>query len=97
MPDELADSVAFETARIPASKAKYNQAAVDISDRLSAILAGKPDPGAPQVEAINIESTFTTAEETDDQNATIWVIVLLTLATLIPMVTYFWYVGLPGR
>lgn len=97
MPDELADSVAFETARIPVSKAKYNQAVTDISNRLSAILGGKPDPGAPKVETINIESTFTTAEETDDQNATIWVIVLLALATLIPMVTYFWYVGFPGR
>ncbi|MFN9317428.1 MAG: YgcG family protein, partial [Microcystis sp.] len=41
----------------------------------------------------NIESTFTTAEETDDKNATIWVIVLLVLATVIPMVTYFWYAG----
>jgi uncharacterized protein len=97
MPDETAESVAFETARIPVSKAKYNQAVVDISDRLTAILSGKPDPGAPEVEQINIESTFTSAEETDDQNATIWVIVLITLATVIPMATYFWYVGFPWR
>jgi uncharacterized protein len=97
MPEAVAESVAFETARIPVSKAKYNQAVGDISDRLVAILSGQPDPGPPQAETLNIESTFTTAEETDDQNATVWVIVLLTLATIIPMVTYFWYVGFPGR
>ncbi len=46
---------------------------------------------------ISLEGTFATAEETDDKSATIWVVVLLALATLIPMVTYFWYMGLPGR
>jgi uncharacterized protein len=46
---------------------------------------------------INIESTYASAEETDDRSATVWVIVLLAVATLVPMATYFWYVGLPGR
>ncbi len=97
MPNEVADSVAFETTRIPASKGKYNQALADASNRLVAVLSGKPDPGPPQVEQVNIESTFTSAEETDDQSATVWVIVLLALATIVPMATYFWYVGFPGR
>jgi uncharacterized protein len=62
-----------------------------------AVLSGLEDPGPPEVKELNIEGTFTTAEETDDRSATIWTIVLLVLATVIPMVTYFWYVGFPGN
>ena len=36
---------------------------------------------------------FKKAEETDQGNATVIVVVLLVLATVIPMVTYFWYQG----
>jgi uncharacterized membrane protein YgcG len=64
---------------------------------LSTVLAGQPDPGPPQVAEINLESTFASAEETDDRSATLWVVDLLLLATLIPMVTYFWYAGILGR
>jgi uncharacterized protein len=73
--------------------AKYNQALLSASRRLVAVLSGETDPGPPQVQAINIESTFASAEETDDKSATIWVIVLLFFATVIPMATYFWYSG----
>lgn len=95
--DEMAQSVAFETARLPVSRGNYNQALLDSGDRLIAVLSGQPDPGAPSAEEINIEGTFTSAEETDDQSATLWVIVLVTLASVIPMATYFWYAGFPGR
>ena len=61
-----------------------------------AVLSGLEDPGPPAVKELNIEGTFTTAEDTDDRSAAIWTIVLLILATVIPMVTYFWYVGFPG-
>lgn len=95
---EIADSVVSETVAIPLREgAKYNQAFLDASSRLSAVLSGQPDPGPPAAREINIESTFASAEETDDANATLWVIVLLVLATAIPMATYFWYVGLPGK
>lgn len=98
LPNEIAQSVTDETVAVPLRDgSKYNQAFLDASDRLVAVLSGKEDPGPPIVQDINIESTFTTAEETDDRSATIWVIGFLIVATVIPMVTYFWYVGFPGR
>ena len=96
--DEIAESVVTETVASPLREGgKYNQAFLDASNRLSTVLSGQPDPGPPAAREINIESTFTSAEETDDANATLWVVVLLVLATAIPMATYFWYVGLPGK
>jgi uncharacterized protein len=96
--EAIATSLLEETLAIPLRDGgKYNQALLAADKRVSAVLAGQPDPGPPQVQEISLEGTFTTAEETDDRSATVWVVVLLALATLIPMVTYFWYVGLPGR
>ncbi len=95
--DEIAESVASETVQVPLREgSKYNQAFLDASDRLVAVLSGQPDPGPPTVKEVNIEGTFASAEETDDRSATIWVIGFLIVATIIPMVTYFWYVGFPG-
>jgi uncharacterized protein len=92
--DEIAGSVLSETMAAPLKDgAKYNQALLSASRRLVAVLSGETDPGPPQVQAVNIESTFASAEETDDKSATIWVIVLLFFATVIPMATYFWYSG----
>lgn len=72
---------------------KYNQALLDSGDRLVAILSGLEDPGPPEIEEnIQVEGTFTKAEDTNAGQAFTWVIVLLVLATVIPMVTYFWYV-----
>lgn len=95
--DSIAESVVNETVVSPLKDLQYNQALTDATDRLVAVLSGQEDPGPPQIEQLNIEGTFTTAEETNDRSATVWVIVLLLLATLIPMVTYFWYVGFPGN
>ncbi len=96
--DDIAESVVLETVAVPLRNgSKYNQALLNASDRLVAVLSGQNDPGPPQVQEANIEGTFTSAEETDDANATIWVVVILVLATAIPMATYFWYVGLPGK
>jgi uncharacterized protein len=93
MSDEIAQSVASETVLVPLRAGdKYNQAFVDASDRISAVLSGKPDPGAPVVaDNIQVESTFKKAEETDTGGSTIWVIGLLIAATVIPMATYYWY------
>lgn len=93
--DAIASSVANETLLVPLKEGdKYNQAFLDASDRLVAVLSGQPDPGAPQIaETLNVESTFKSAEETDRGSSTVVVIVLLIAATVIPMVTYFWYQG----
>ncbi|MGB7713260.1 MAG: TPM domain-containing protein [Microcoleus sp.] len=93
--DEIAQSVAGETLQVPLREGnKYNEAFTAASDRLATVLSGQPDPGAPEVvDNTQVEGTFKKAEETDQGNATVIVVVLLVLATVIPMVTYFWYQG----
>lgn len=93
--DEIAQSVAGETLQVPLREGnKYNEAFTAASDRIATVLSGQPDPGAPEVvDNTQVEGTFKKAEETDQGNATVIVVVLLVLATVIPMVTYFWYQG----
>jgi uncharacterized protein len=93
LPDETAISIAQETMMVPLRNGnKYNQAFLDASTRLAAILGGEPDPGPPVVvDNTNTDGTFAKAEETDDRSATILVVVLLLLATVIPMATYYLY------
>jgi uncharacterized protein len=91
LPPDVATSVAQETMRVPLREGNYNQSLVDAANRLSAVLSGEPDPGPPEVKVAVAESTFKSAEETDDQSATIIVVGLLIAATVIPMVTYFMY------
>ncbi len=92
MSDDIAQSVVSETMQVPIrNDNQYNRAFLAAADRLAAVLSGEPDPGPPVVEnKIQVEGTFATPEETKNSNATTWVIVLLILATIIPMVTYFW-------
>lgn len=91
--DDIATSVVSETIQVPLIQGdKYNQALLDASDRLAIVLSGEPDPGPPDFDnSINVERTYKTAEETDTGNATIVVVVLLIVATVIPMATYYWY------
>lgn len=93
MPDEIAASVANETLTAPLRDGnKYNQAFLDASDRLVAVLSGQPDPGPPQIaDNVQVNGTFKKAEETDKGNATVWVVGLLIAATIIPMATYYIY------
>jgi uncharacterized protein len=99
LPEETITSIVEETIGVPLRNGnKYNQAFSDASVRLVAILSGDADPGPPMVkDTIDIEGTFTKAEDTNAGSATIWVIVLLIVATVVPMVTYFWYVGFPNN
>ncbi|MBD2293600.1 TPM domain-containing protein [Anabaena sphaerica FACHB-251] len=91
--DEIANSVTEETlgAALRDSN-KYNQGFLDVSDRLVAVISGKPDPGPPEEkQTIQVEGTFTKAEDTNKDNATAWVVGLLIAATVIPMATYYIY------
>lgn len=92
--EEIAQSVIDDTIGVPIREDnKYNQAFLNASDRLGTVLAGKPDPGPPEVkDDIQVEGTFTRAEDTDTESSTVWVIGLLVVATVIPMATYFAYV-----
>ncbi|MEA5596302.1 photosystem II repair protein Psb32 [Rivularia sp. UHCC 0363] len=93
MSDDIAQSVASETVLVPLRKGnKYNQALLDAQSRLVTVLSGEPDPGPPEVtDDVQVEGTFTKAEETDRGNATAWVVGLLIAATVIPMATYYIY------
>lgn len=93
MPDDIAESVASETVLVPLRKGnKYNQAFLDAQERLVTVLSGEPDPGPPEVEnEVQVEGTFTKAEDTDQGNATAWIVGLLIAATVIPMATYYIY------
>lgn len=95
LPDDVANSVITETMYVPLRDGnKYNQAFLDASDRLVAVLSGQPDPGPPDLtQVVQVEGTFKSAEETDTKNSTVWVIALLIAATVIPMATYFFYQG----
>lgn len=96
--DEIARSVAQETVLYPLKLGeRYNQAFLDATDRLSAVLSNQPDPGAPKLPEVQVEGTFATPEETQSSNATVWVIALLLAATVIPMATYYFYVYMGSR
>lgn len=92
---EIAKSIVDETIGYNLRQGdKYNQAFLDAGDRLIAVLSGQEDPGPPAInDEVQIEGTFTKAEDTDANSATIWVIGFLIVATIIPMATYYWYVG----
>lgn len=92
IPATTAESITGETIAYPLRSSSYNQALLDAAARIGAIFEGKADPGPPDIAEINIESTFTKAEDTKTTSSTIWVVVLLILATAIPMATYWWYV-----
>jgi uncharacterized protein len=86
---QIATSVARETLVVPARESRYNQAMFDVIERLSAVLSNQPDPGPPIVETVVRERTFATPEETKQSNGTRTVIILLVVATVVPMATYF--------
>jgi uncharacterized protein len=99
MSAEIATSVAKETVLVPLKYGnRYNQAFLDASDRMSKVLSGQEDPGAPEFkENVVTEGNFATAEETKESNATVWVVVLLVLSTAIPMATYYFYQYMGNR
>jgi uncharacterized protein len=99
LPKAVVDSLLDANLGIPIRQGnKYNEALLSVSDRLVAILSGQGDPGAPvEQDNFDVESNFVKSGEGDPQNSLVWVIGLLIAATVIPMVTYFAYVGFPGR
>lgn len=98
---DIAESLVNETMQAPLIKSKnqYNQAFEDVIDRANAVLSGQADPGPPQISFdVQVEGTFATAEETEENrsNSTVVVVILLILATVIPMATYYWYQSIGG-
>ncbi|MFN5855820.1 MAG: photosystem II repair protein Psb32 [Pseudanabaenaceae cyanobacterium] len=96
--DALSQSIANTNMLLPARKGNFNQAVTDGVERITAILSGAPDPGEPVVvQESGTTSNYATAEETKKNGGISigWVIGLLTAATVIPMVTYYWFQNQP--
>jgi uncharacterized protein len=91
MSNDIAKSIANETALVPIRSGNYNQGLLDAADRLVTVLSGEPDPGPPEIKVVEVESNFKKAKETNDSSASILVIVLVIVASVVPMATYFWY------
>ncbi len=98
--DDIAQSVIGETMKVPLLRGnQYNQAFLNASDRLVAVISGEPDPGPPEYDnSVDTDRTYATAEETEATrgSSTTVVIVLLIAATVIPMATYYWYLSVGG-
>lgn len=98
--EDIASSVITETVAIPLRDGnKYNQALLEASDRIVAVLSGEEDPGPPvEANSFEMESTFASAEETEENrsNATVIVVGFLIAATIIPMATYYFYQAIGG-
>jgi len=97
--DEVSQSLIDDNIGIALREGnKYNEALLSASDRLSAVLSGQTDPGPPIArDRLDVEGTFTKAEESNTTSSAIWVVGFLIVATVVPMLTYFAYVGFPGR
>ena len=91
LPPSLLKSTARTTMSIPLREGdRYRQASLDGLNRLGVVLGGGEDPGPPE-EIIRsaLPTNVPTQAETEESNATTWVIVLLVLGTIIPMATWW--------
>ena len=98
--NDIAESVAQETLLFPVRKASaYNKGFLDAADRLVTVLSGQSDPGPPIFEETRkAKSTFATAEETAENrgSSTTIVVAFLVAATVVPMLTYYFYQSMGG-
>ena len=91
LPSSLLTSTARTTMTVPMREGdRYRQASVDGLARLSTVLSGGEDPGPPQeIERVTMPTNIPTKAETEESDATKWVIILLVLGTIIPMATWW--------
>ena len=91
LPSSLLTSTARTTMTVPLREGdRYRQASVDGLTRLSTVLSGAEDPGPPQeIERVTLPTNIPTRAETEESDATKWVIILLVLGTIIPMATWW--------
>jgi len=91
LPPALLKSTARTTMSIPLREGdRYRQASLDAINRLGVVLGGGEDPGPPEeIVRTTLPTNVPTQAETEESNATTWVIVLLVLGTIIPMATWW--------
>merc|ERR1711907_320505 len=93
--DELIDSVVGDNIPYYTEVEKYNEAALSSVNRITAVLDGKRDPGAPQRINRTRTRTYKTKEETDRVKPVTGTIVLtlLLIAFVVPMLQFYGYVS----
>ena len=91
LPVSMLSSTGTSTMGLPLREgARYRQASIDGIDRLASVLRDGQDPGPPQlIERLAVESNVPSRDETQSSNALTWVVVLLTVGTLVPMITWW--------
>ena len=69
---------------------RYRQGSLDAMTRLLTVLQGGEDPGEPiTAEVVSQPTNIPTKEETKSSNAFTWIVVLLTVGTIVPMLTWW--------
>ena len=69
---------------------RYRQGSLDAMTRLLTVLQGGEDPGEPiTTEVVSQPTNVPTKEQTQSSNAFTWVLVLLTVGTIVPMLTWW--------
>lgn len=69
---------------------RYRQGSLDAMTRLLTVLQGGEDPGEPvTAEVVSQPTNIPTKEETQSSNAFTWIVVLLTVGTIVPMLTWW--------
>ena len=91
LPPSLLSSTARTTMSIPLRDGdRYRQASLDGISRLATVLSGGEDPGPPEeIVRTTLPTNIPTQAETEESNATTWIIVLLVLGTSSPMATWW--------
>lgn len=93
--DDLIDSLVSEQIPFLTEEEKYNEAVLSSIKRIEAKLTGKEDPGVVARNQTERKSNFKTKEETDAKRGKFAgvIIGLLVIATAVPMIQYYGYVG----
>ena len=91
LPEALLQSTGRTTMNKPVvAGERYQQASFDAIARLQVVLDGGDDPGAP-VETISAikQTNIPSQEQTQSSNATLVVVVLMVVGTIVPMATWW--------
>jgi len=93
--DDIVEGVVTENIPILTGEEKFNEAVLSSVDRIQAALEGKEDIGGPKRSEANRGSNFKTKSETAaNRNKFAGVVIgLLVIATAVPMIQYYGYIG----
>eukprot|EP00276_Gloeochaete_wittrockiana_P005661 CAMPEP_0184656938 /NCGR_PEP_ID=MMETSP0308-20130426/16858_1 /TAXON_ID=38269 /ORGANISM="Gloeochaete witrockiana, Strain SAG 46.84" /LENGTH=268 /DNA_ID=CAMNT_0027094273 /DNA_START=176 /DNA_END=982 /DNA_ORIENTATION=+ len=95
LPEDFQKSILEDSLAKPSADNRFNEAVNNASERIVAVLSGQADPGAPAMRRATLEANFASKEETEASRgvSATTVVVLLIVATFVPMATYFYYTG----